>query len=147
MIGYCFNLGPAVISWCSKKQATVALSSTEAEYVAATLASHECIWLTRLLQDVNETSKFLISNFCDNESAIKLAENPVFHARTKHIDIHYHFIQEKVLNQEIELHAISTTKQVADGFTKALSRTKFEAFRRALGLADRRNAIRGSITS
>nr|DAD31904.1 TPA_asm: hypothetical protein HUJ06_010755 [Nelumbo nucifera] len=143
---YCFNIGSVVISWCSKKQATVALSSTEAEYVAATLVSQECIWLTRLLQDVNEASKFPIPIFCDNESAIRLAENPLFHARTKHIAVHYHFIRDKVLNQEIELLAIRTTEQVADGFTKALSRAKFEEFRRKLGL-DQGNALRGSVTS
>lgn len=123
-----------MISWCSKKQSTVALSTAEAEYVAATLASQECIWLTRLLQDVNEVPNFPIPIFCDSESAIKMARNPVFHGRTKHIAIHYHFVREKVLNQEIELKSIRTDDQVADGFTKALSRSKFEEFRNALGL-------------
>ena len=95
---YCFNTGSAAVSWCSKKQTTVALSSCEAEYVAPTMATRECIWLKRLIQAMFSALNYPLPIHCDNESAIMLAGNPVFHARTKHIEIHYHFI---VCNQSI----------------------------------------------
>ncbi|KAJ9554092.1 hypothetical protein OSB04_018137 [Centaurea solstitialis] len=135
--GYCFSLGSAVVSWCSKKQQTVTLSSTEAEYVAATMATQECIWLKRLLKDIGVNIDYPVPLACDNESTIKLAGNPVFHARTKHIEVHHHFVREKVLNQEIVLQKVKTNDQVADVFTKALSKVKFEMFCVALGLIDR----------
>ena len=82
---------------------------------------------------------------CNNESTIKLAGNPVFHARIKHIEIHHHFVHEKVLNQEIVLQKVRTSDQVVDVFTKALPRAKFELFRSDLGLTDRVSALRGSV--
>lgn len=145
--GYCFNLGSAVVSWCSKKQSTVALSSTEAEYMAATMAAQECIWLKCLMEDIFSKVDYAVQIYCDNESAIRLALNPVFHGRTKHIEVHHHFVREKVLNQEIELQEISTGNQVADIFTKALTKAKFENFRAALGVIDRKHALRGSVTN
>ena len=143
--GYCFNTGSAVVSWCSKKQRTIALSSTEAEYMAATMATQECIWLKRLIQDVTTKMEFPIPIHCDNESAIKLAGNPIFHARTKHIEVHYHFVREKVLNEEIKLQKVSSKDQVADIFTKALAKTLFEKFRTDLGIVDQEHALRGSV--
>ncbi|XP_071708723.1 secreted RxLR effector protein 161-like [Rutidosis leptorrhynchoides] len=131
--GYCFNMSSAIISWCSKKQDVVALSSTEAEYIAATMAAQECIWLRRLIGDILEKVDYVVKLKCDNESAIKLASNAVFHACTKHIEMRYHFIREKVLSGEIELANIRTNAQVADIFTKALMKTKFMEFREALG--------------
>ncbi|XP_071713380.1 secreted RxLR effector protein 161-like [Rutidosis leptorrhynchoides] len=118
--GYCFNMGSAVISWCSKKQDVIALSSIEAEYIAATMAAQECTWLRRLIGDILEKVDYVVKLKCDNESAIKLASNPVFHARTKHIEMRYHFIRKKVLSREIELANVRTNAQVADIFTKAL---------------------------
>lgn len=132
--GYCFDLGSAVISWCSKKQATIALSSTEAEYNAATLAAQECVWLTRLIKDISHASMQPVELYCDNMSSIRLASNPVFHARTKHIEVHYHFIREKVLQEEIDLIKVDTNEQLADIFTKALPKAKFEFIREQLGL-------------
>ncbi|KAL0314880.1 UNVERIFIED_CONTAM: Retrovirus-related Pol polyprotein from transposon RE1, partial [Sesamum angustifolium] len=134
--GYCFNIGSAVVSWCSKKQSTVALSSTEAEYMAATIATQECIWLKRLIGDIYGKVNYTVPIECDNESAIRLASNPVFHGRTKHVEIHHHFVREKVLNQEVELKGIHTNDQVADIFTKALAKPKFESFKTALGVID-----------
>jgi len=84
---------------------------------------------------------------CDNESAIKLASNPVFHARTKHIEIHHHFVREEVLSEEIELTNVHTNTQVADIFTKALEKSKFQYFRDALGVVDHELALRGSVTN
>ncbi|KAH9650394.1 hypothetical protein KPL70_026373 [Citrus sinensis] len=84
--GYCFNSGSAAVSWCSKKQVTVSLSSCEAEYVAATMAAQECLRLKRLIQELSSAAfNYSVSIHCDNESAIKLA-------RTKHIETHYHFV-------------------------------------------------------
>lgn len=135
--GYCFNTGSAAVSWCSKKQATIALSSCEAEYVTATMATQECLWLKRLIQELSYVLNYLVPILCDSESTIKrdsestikLAVNPVFHARTKYIETHYHFVREKVLTQDIELLKIQTKDQVADIFTKALAKAKFEEFR------------------
>ncbi|XP_048234333.1 secreted RxLR effector protein 161-like [Ricinus communis] len=135
--GFCFTIGSVAISWCSKKQSTVALSSCEAEYIAATMATQGCLWLRRLIQEMVTTQSHPIQIYCDNKSAIKLAGNLVFHARSKHIKTHYHFVYEKVLSQEIESHKIRTDKQVADIFTKTLAQTKFEAFRKAFGVIEK----------
>lgn len=134
--GYCFNLGSAAVSWCSKKQFTVALSSTEAEYIAATMAAQECIWLKCLMGDIFGKMDYAVKIQCDNESTIKLASNPIFHGRTKHIEVRHHFIREKLLNQEIELEGVHTSAQVADIFTKALANLDFEKFRVALGIIE-----------
>ena len=94
--GFVFSLGSGAISWSSKKQPTVALSSTEAEYRGATVAACEAIWLKRILKDLGVPIKDPILLYCDNMSNIYLARNPVFHARMKHIEVHYHFIRECV---------------------------------------------------
>lgn len=86
--GFVYNLGSAAISWCSKKQATVALSSTEARYNAATLTAQEGVWLKRLIGEVYHPINEPIELFCDNMSSIRMASNLVFHARTKHIGVH-----------------------------------------------------------
>lgn len=98
-----FQLGTKAISWSSKKQATVALSSTEAEYVAATSAACEAVWLRRILDDLQQTSEEATTIYCDNMSAIAMTKNPVFHARTKHIELRHHFIRELAEKKEIEL--------------------------------------------
>ena len=92
-----FSLGSGAISWISKKQPTVALSSTEAEYRAAVVAACDAVWLKRLLNDFNELVKKPILIHYDNLRSIQLAKNPVFHARTKHIKVHYHYIRERIL--------------------------------------------------
>ncbi|XP_071700432.1 secreted RxLR effector protein 161-like [Rutidosis leptorrhynchoides] len=143
--GYCFNMSSMIISLCSKKQDVIALSSTEAEYIAATMAAQECTWLRRLIGDILEEVDYVVKLKCDNESAIKLALNPVFHARTKHIEMWYHFIREKVLSGKIELANVRTNDQVADIFTKALTKAKFMKFREALRIFDREFALRGSV--
>ncbi|KAL0328315.1 UNVERIFIED_CONTAM: Copia protein [Sesamum calycinum] len=124
----------AVVSWCSKKQSTVALSSTEIEYKATTIATQECIWLKCLIGDIYGKVNYAVPIECDNESAIRLASNPVFHGRMKHVEIHHHFVREKVLNQEVELKGIHTNDQVTDIFIKALAKPKSESFRTALGV-------------
>ncbi|GKB44666.1 putative mitochondrial protein [Tanacetum coccineum] len=126
--GYCFGTGSAMVSWCSKKQSVVTLSSTKAEYVAATTTAQECMWLKRLVRDMMGKFEYAVEVRCDNESTIKLASNPVFHARTKHIEVRLHYIREKVLDREIELKGIPTKRQVADIFTKALEKPKLGVY-------------------
>lgn len=90
--GYAFSIGSGVISWSSKKQSTVALSSCEAEYQALCVATCEAIWLRRLLSDAGEEQKEATSIKNENHSTIKLAYNPIFHKNTKHIDTQFHFV-------------------------------------------------------
>ena len=143
--GYVFSLGSAAVTWSSKKQPTVALSSTEAEYRGAALAACESVWLCSLLADLGQHVSGPISLYCDNMSSIQLASNPVFHARTKHIEVHYHFIREKVLAGQIDMSYVQTGEQVADIFTKALPRDKFENFRFFMGVRKLSLSLRGSV--
>jgi hypothetical protein len=135
--GFIFGVGSAAISWSSKLQPTVALSTCEAEYIGQTNATKEAIWLRRLLNEIrpetaNEPQATII--YCDNQGAIALAKNPQFHARTKHIDIQHHFVREKINEGAVQLEYIETERQVADGLTKALDKVRFERFRKAMGL-------------
>ncbi|KAK3009190.1 hypothetical protein RJ639_013530 [Escallonia herrerae] len=138
--GYIFTLGSGVVSWCSKRQPAVSLSTTEAEYRAAAMAAQESTWILQLLEDLHQPIEYPISLYCDNLSAIRLAENPVFHARIKHVEVYYHFIRKKVLQEEIELEHVITENQVADLLTKSLSENKFQSFRRQLGMANKGGA-------
>ena len=135
--GYWISLGSGVISWCNKRQPTVALSSTEAKYRSATMAAQESTCLKQLMNDLHQPIEYQVRIFCDNLSSICLAENPVFHARTKHIEVHYHYIREKVLEGEIEMVPTKTEEQNADILTKSLHRVKFEKFREELGMVDK----------
>ena len=137
--GYVFSLGSGVISWCSKRQPTVSLSTTEAEYRAAAMAAQESTWLMQMMKDLHQATDYAIPLHCDNQSAKRLAENPVFHARTKHVEVHYHFIREKVLQGDIEMKTINTEDQVADLLTKGLNPKKFEKLRDQLGMIAREN--------
>jgi hypothetical protein len=132
--GYAFSLGSVAVAWSSKKQLTVALSSTEAEYRGAAVATCEAIWLKRLLKDLHEEVFDPTMIYCDNLSSIQLAKNPVFHAWTKHIEVHYHFVRERVLSGEVELQHVLTDRQIADIFTKPLNLDKLRQFSGTLGL-------------
>ena len=132
--GCCFSLGSAVVSWFSRKQKSVALSSTEAEYMAASQASCEAIWLRKLLFGLFGQKLQPTIIHCDNQSCIKLSENPVFHDRSKHIEIRYHFIRDYIQRGAVKLQYISTDEQVADILTKALQKGKFVFFRDKLGV-------------
>jgi hypothetical protein len=123
--GYIFQVNGAPISWCSKKQQTVALSSTEAEYMAACQATKEAIWLRRLLSDFGhpQSSPTILNE--DNQSTIALAKNPIHHNRTKHIDVQHHFVREKVASGEIQIVYCQSADQLADLMTKALTKDKF----------------------
>jgi hypothetical protein len=116
--GFMFFFGSGAVSWSSKKQPTVALSSTEAKYRGAAIATCEVVWLQKLLSDLGQSVDAHVVIYCDNISSILLANNLVYHARTKHIEVHYHFIREKVLAKEIDLIHVSIEDQIADIFTK-----------------------------
>jgi hypothetical protein len=134
--GCCFTLGSAMVSWCSRKQTSVALSTAEAEYIALCVAVREAVWLHKLLADLfgHEMDSTVIH--CDNQSCVKLSENPVFHDKLKHIEIKYHYIRDMVQRKAVHVQYLSTHEQVADVFTKPLARTKFEYFRERLGLVE-----------
>ena len=134
--GYVFQLGNKVVSWSSKKQATVALSSAEAEYIAATSAAREAVWLRRILIDLQHKQETPTTMFCDNMSTIAMTKNPVFHSRSKHIEIRHHYIRELVDKKEIELQFCKTGEQLADIFTKPISTDRFIEFRRRLRVQD-----------
>ena len=142
--GFMFSLG-SVVTWSSKKQPTVALSSTEAEYRGASMVACEVVWLQKLLYYLNVQVDGPVVIFCDNMTSIQLARNPVFHARTKHIEVHYHFVREKVLAGEIDLAYVSTHEQIADIFTKALGAEKLQMFRSLLGVAEMQLSLGGSV--
>ena len=131
--GDVFMLGGAIVSWMSKKQPVVALSSTESEYIALSYAAQETIWLRRLVESLT-VKQDAASVFEDNQGAIALCKNPKDHGRTKHIDIRYHFVRNTVENKLVELRYCSTDQMIADAITKPLPRVKFEHFRSLIGV-------------
>ncbi|KAK9724743.1 hypothetical protein RND81_05G095800 [Saponaria officinalis] len=92
--GYAFMLGSATISWCSKKQSIVTLSTTEVEFVAAATCASQALWLRNILEELQFKHRYSTQLFCDNSSAIKLSRNPLFHGKSKHIDVRYHFLHD-----------------------------------------------------
>lgn len=166
--GHIFMLASGPITWSSKRQPTVSRSTTEAEYRSLSDGAQEGVYLKRLIEELHrchlppaqikckdatiatDLGKALsptqqdLHLMCDNISAIKLAKNPVFHARTKHLEIHHHFVRERQLAGEISVQHISTQEQPADILTKSLSRIKFEQHRKSIGM---RSASDASIFS
>ncbi|XP_073351893.1 uncharacterized protein [Aegilops tauschii subsp. strangulata] len=131
---FAFFFGPNLISWCARKQATVSRSSTEAEYKALANATAEILWVQSMLKEVGVKVKQAPCLWCDNLGATYLSANPVFHARTKHIEIDFHFVRERVAQKELDIRFIHSQDQLADGFTKALPVRSFENFRSNLNL-------------
>jgi hypothetical protein len=121
-------------SWQSEKQSSISLSTTEAEYIAACSASCEAIWLRKLLTGLFDLEMEATVILCDNQSCIKVMENPVFHDKSKHIEIRYHYIRDMVQRGALKLQYVGTDEQVADVLTKPLSRLKFEYFQDKLGV-------------
>eukprot|EP00253_Pinus_taeda_P015873 PITA_15873 len=134
--GYVFHMGSKAMSWASKKQPIVALSTAEAEYVAATTATCQAVWMRRMLRSLGQEQTKGTVIYCDNNSAIALSKNSVFHKRTKHIDTRFHYIREFVSNGEIVLVHCRTQEQVVDILTKPLGQKSFEFLRKILGMTD-----------
>ena len=135
---YIFTLGGGPISWSSKRQHTVATSSCEAEYIGQCNAAKEAVWLRLLLREVGYPLEGPTTVFADNKSAIALASNPVYHGRSRHIDIQYHYTREKVNDDTIQLLYLPTLEMVADGLTKPLDQIKHNRFLGLLGLSGNR---------
>ena len=134
--GHVFYFSNSPITWCSCKQDTVALSSCEAEFMAATEAAKQAIWLQELLGEINDITSEKLVIYIDNKSAIALTKNPVFHGRSKHIHRRYHFIRECVDNGLIEVQHVPGNEQRADILTKALGRIRFKEMRSLIGVED-----------
>jgi len=132
--GFVFDVAGSSISWSSKKQATVATSSVEAEYVALANATKEAIWLHTLLTELDFPPTTATMIHADNQGYIALANNLVSNSRAKHIDIRHHFIREHIERRKIRLNYVFTKDMLADVFTKALPREAFERFRNLLGI-------------
>ena len=133
--GTCHFLGFALVSWFSKKQNSVALSTAEAEYISAASCCAQVLWMKQTLLDLG-LSYDHVPIMCDNTSAINLSKNPVLHSRTKHIEIRHHFLRDHVQKGDITLEFISTNNQIADILTKPLALERFASLRRGLGLLD-----------
>ncbi|KAK2989892.1 hypothetical protein RJ640_019475 [Escallonia rubra] len=123
--GFCVYLGCNLISWSSHKQPTVARSSMEAEYKAIATVASELEWLKSLLSELHLAPSTPPKLWCDNMGSVYLSLNPVFHARTKHVEIDYHFVRERVARKALDVRFISTVDQPADIFTKPLSLPRF----------------------
>ena len=129
-----FLMSGGPISWLSTKQAIVTLSTSEAEYVALSLAVQEAVWLRRLLNDIQDLQDEPITIMEDNQSDVGITKNPLAHSKTKHIDIRYHYTREAVRDGTVILSYCPTKKMIADMLTKPLPKQQFEVLRTAIGL-------------
>ena len=127
-------LAGGAVSWASQRQNSISLSSTEAEYVALSIAAQECVWLRRFLKECGYEPKGSTVIYEDNQGTIALVRNPVNHRRSKHIDIRYHYTREQVGSGSIVLEYCNTNNMAADMLTKSVSRVKHNAFRKQVGV-------------
>jgi Cft2 family RNA processing exonuclease len=132
--GYVFMLSSGAVSWSSKKQPVVTLSTTEAEFIVAASSACQAVWLRRILQQLNHEPRKSTTIYCDNSSTIKLSKNPVLHRRSKHIDVRFHFLRELTKDEVVELIQCSSHEQVADIMTKPLKLDVFQNLRELLGV-------------
>ncbi|XP_038704736.1 secreted RxLR effector protein 161-like [Tripterygium wilfordii] len=132
--GYVFMLGSGAVSWSSKKQPIVTLSTTEAEFIAAASCSCQAVWMRRILGEVDHEQSEATVVFCDNSSTIKLSKNPVLHGRSKHIDVRFHFLRELTNDGVVEMVHCGPQEQVADIMTKPLKLDDFVKMRSRLGM-------------
>src|ERR1700733_9406090 len=133
--GYAFTSARGAISWGSKKQNTVSLSTTEAEYVCLSDTAHESTWLHNLYTEIGYTQKEPTLVYGDNMSALAIAKNPHYHKRTKHFDIKHHYIHEQIANKNIVIKYLPMAQMTADIFTKALLKQAHKTHMKSLGLS------------
>jgi len=131
--GYVFTFNGAAVSWKSKRQPSVAHSTTESEYIAAATAAKEAVWLSRLIKDLTGTAAQMRMR-CDDQSALVIMHDPVSSPKTKHIDIAYHFVREKVADKQLLLEHVPTKKMAADILTKPLPVPAYTTCRTAMRL-------------
>ncbi|KAL6184287.1 hypothetical protein ACLB2K_045691 [Fragaria x ananassa] len=134
--GYVFMLNGGAVSWASKKQPVVTLSSTEAEFVAAAASAYQCVWMRRILEQLGCLQSQPTTILCDNSSTIKLSKNPVLHGRSKHIDVRFHFLRDLTKEEVVRLVHCGTKEQVADIMTKPLKLDVFIKLREELGVCE-----------
>jgi len=133
--GGCQFLDGKLVSWQSKKQTCVSLSTAEAEYIAAASCTSQIIWVQNQLRDYGVNMK-KIPLYCDSKSAIRICHNPVQHGKTKHIALRYHFIKDHVEDGNIEIHFVKSQDQIADVLTKALPEPLFNYMLQGLGMME-----------
>jgi hypothetical protein len=126
--GYAVFLGDNLVSWSSRKQSTVSRSSTESKYKAIADATAELIWIQVLLWELGIPQLRSPTLWCDNLGGTYLSANPIFHRRSKHIEVDYHFVRERVAAKQLDIRPISTKDQLDDVFTKPLSGPAFTQF-------------------
>jgi hypothetical protein len=136
--GYCFSFGSGIFSWCSKKQEVIAQSTAEAEYVAATAAANQVLWLRKILADLDMEQREATKVNVDNQAAIAISNNPIFHGKTKHFKLKYYFLREVQKNEELQLIYCKTEDQLADILTKPLPKARFETLRNKIGVCSKR---------
>ena len=143
--GYVFMMGSGAISWSSRKQPIVTLSTTEAEYVAATSCASQAIWLRNVLKELHFSQEGPTSIYCDNNSTIKLSKDSVLHGRSKHIDVRFHFLRDLTKEKVIDLIYCRSKDQIADLFTKPLKLDAFQKLRKLLGVCSMEDYVRGRV--
>jgi hypothetical protein len=143
--GYVVYLGLNIVSWSSKKHVTVSRSSTEAEYRSLAMTTSELLWLQSLLTELGQLSTTMPVLWCDNLGATFLAANPVFHARTKHIELDFHFVREKLADKKLDVRFLCFDDQIADVFTKSLAKTRFHTLTVKLTVLEKPLCLRGTV--
>lgn len=129
IVGYCVYLGDTLISWSSKKQQVMSLLSIEFDYRALARVACEVIWIESLMHELSLNCRMIAITQCDHISVTFLALNPVYHAKTKHIEIYVHFIRDKVLAKQLEMRYVPSQDQVADCLTKPVSYSHIQYLR------------------